>query len=351
MPRPASSRCVTRVSSDATTCACLERLAEPSRGVAEIADGRRGEDDHGSSLRTAADAVRGRRMRLRRGIRSRGAATVGRMSEQRADARRAGRRAPRGRTDAPAAPLPRRPRRPPARGTARHAPRPMVVGPRLDPAPPALWYWGGPILVTLIAAVLRFWNLGHPQALVFDETYYVKDGWTLLHYGYESSWPEDADADFEAGDTDIFLDEPAVRRASAARQVDDLARHGRVRRRQRVLVARDHGARGHDRRVRAHARRPPPLASTIVAVIAGVPLRGRRQRDRDVAGRAARQLGHALRAARLLVRAARPGAAARLLERRLATARGAGTTRTTGPASGRGRGWSPRASPSARRGP
>ena len=72
-----------------------------------------------------------------------------------------------------------------------------------------LWYWGGPILVTLLAAVLRFWNLGHPQALVFDETYYVKDAWTLLHNGYESGWPEGADADFVAGDTDIFLDEPA----------------------------------------------------------------------------------------------------------------------------------------------
>lgn len=72
-----------------------------------------------------------------------------------------------------------------------------------------LWYWGGPILVTLLAAVLRFWNLGHPQAIVFDETYYVKDAWTLLDNGYESSWPEGADADFARGDTDIFLDDPA----------------------------------------------------------------------------------------------------------------------------------------------
>ncbi|WP_022894747.1 dolichyl-phosphate-mannose--protein mannosyltransferase [Agromyces subbeticus] len=73
----------------------------------------------------------------------------------------------------------------------------------------ALWYWGGPILVTLIAATLRFWNLGHPQAIVFDETYYVKDAWTLLQNGYESSWPEGADADFAAGDTGIFQDAPA----------------------------------------------------------------------------------------------------------------------------------------------
>jgi dolichyl-phosphate-mannose-protein mannosyltransferase len=69
-----------------------------------------------------------------------------------------------------------------------------------------LWYWGGPILVTLIAAALRFWNLGHPQAIVFDETYYVKDAWTLLQNGYESSWPEGADAEFAAGDTGIFDD-------------------------------------------------------------------------------------------------------------------------------------------------
>lgn len=72
-----------------------------------------------------------------------------------------------------------------------------------------LWYWGGPILVTLLAAVLRSWNLGHPQAIVFDETYYVKDAWTLLHNGYESAWPEGADADFARGDTDIFTDDPA----------------------------------------------------------------------------------------------------------------------------------------------
>ena len=72
-----------------------------------------------------------------------------------------------------------------------------------------LWYWGGPILVTLLAAVLRFWNLGHPQALIFDETYYVKDAWTLLQNGYESSWPEGADEDFARGDTGIYEDGPA----------------------------------------------------------------------------------------------------------------------------------------------
>ncbi|WP_353827134.1 dolichyl-phosphate-mannose--protein mannosyltransferase [Agromyces sp. SYSU T0242] len=92
------------------------------------------------------------------------------------------------------------------------------VGSRLDdwwsglhstPRRRALWTWGGPIAVTLLAAVLRFWNLGHPQAIVFDETYYVKDAWTLLANGYESSWPEGANEDFARGDTDVFGDDPS----------------------------------------------------------------------------------------------------------------------------------------------
>ena len=92
-----------------------------------------------------------------------------------------------------------------------HEPEPEPRGSRLDdwwgrllatPRRRALWYWGGPILVTLVAAVLRFWNLGHPQSIVFDETYYVKDAWTLLQNGYESAWPEGANEDFAAGDPD-----------------------------------------------------------------------------------------------------------------------------------------------------
>ena len=68
-----------------------------------------------------------------------------------------------------------------------------------------MWVWGGPIAVTLLAAVLRLWNLGHPHSLVFDETYYVKDSWTLLHLGYEARWPAEADASFNAGQVDGYL--------------------------------------------------------------------------------------------------------------------------------------------------
>ncbi|MRG60865.1 phospholipid carrier-dependent glycosyltransferase [Agromyces sp. CFH 90414] len=78
-----------------------------------------------------------------------------------------------------------------------------------DPRRRALWYWGGPILVTLLAAALRFWGLGHPQQVVFDETYYVKDAWTLWQNGYESTWPEGSDEAFADGDSSGFSDDPS----------------------------------------------------------------------------------------------------------------------------------------------
>ncbi|MFB7246097.1 phospholipid carrier-dependent glycosyltransferase [Streptomyces populi] len=52
--------------------------------------------------------------------------------------------------------------------------------------------WVGPLLVTLLAGLLRFWNLGSPKAVIFDETYYAKDAWALFHRGYEVNWAKDA---------------------------------------------------------------------------------------------------------------------------------------------------------------
>jgi dolichyl-phosphate-mannose--protein O-mannosyl transferase len=52
--------------------------------------------------------------------------------------------------------------------------------------------WGGPVLVALVAGLLRFWHLSSPDAVIFDETYYAKDAWSLLQYGYEGSWPKNA---------------------------------------------------------------------------------------------------------------------------------------------------------------
>lgn len=67
------------------------------------------------------------------------------------------------------------------------------------PARMKAWYWGGPLLVTLLGAILRLWDLGSPHSLVFDETFYVKDADTLMHLGYESGWEAGADESFAAG--------------------------------------------------------------------------------------------------------------------------------------------------------
>ncbi|MFE9679690.1 dolichyl-phosphate-mannose--protein mannosyltransferase [Streptomyces sp. NPDC006259] len=52
--------------------------------------------------------------------------------------------------------------------------------------------WLGPLLVTLVAGVLRFWNLGSPRKVIFDETYYAKDAWALVHRGFEVNWDKNA---------------------------------------------------------------------------------------------------------------------------------------------------------------
>jgi dolichyl-phosphate-mannose--protein O-mannosyl transferase len=68
---------------------------------------------------------------------------------------------------------------------------------------------GAPVLVVIIAAVARLWHLGNPHALVFDETFYVKDAWTLMNLGYEAAWPSEADELFAAGNTNVFSTLPS----------------------------------------------------------------------------------------------------------------------------------------------
>ena len=63
-----------------------------------------------------------------------------------------------------------------------------------------LWYTLGPFLVTALAALLRLPRLGSPETLVFDETYYVKAGYSMLELGYEGEWGEEPNAAFEVGD-------------------------------------------------------------------------------------------------------------------------------------------------------
>lgn len=59
-------------------------------------------------------------------------------------------------------------------------------------------------IVGAVAAFLRLFNLGSPHALVFDETYYVKDAWTLSRLGYEGNWKSGADELFVTGQFDSF---------------------------------------------------------------------------------------------------------------------------------------------------
>ena len=72
-----------------------------------------------------------------------------------------------------------------------------------------LYSWLVPLLITVLAGILRFWNLAHPHALVFDETYYVKDAWSQWNLGYAATWPSGADERFAAGETDIFTTDPS----------------------------------------------------------------------------------------------------------------------------------------------
>lgn len=56
--------------------------------------------------------------------------------------------------------------------------------------------WLAPLVITAIAALLRLINVAHPHQLAFDETYYVKDAWSLWTLGYEGTWGENANDAF-----------------------------------------------------------------------------------------------------------------------------------------------------------
>lgn len=77
----------------------------------------------------------------------------------------------------------------------------VLDGIRSNPARQRLTSWLVPLLLTVFAGVLRLVNLGHPATLAFDETYYVKDAWSLWTLGYEGTWGEKANELFAQGDT------------------------------------------------------------------------------------------------------------------------------------------------------
>src|SRR5690606_4168153 len=83
----------------------------------------------------------------------------------------------------------------------------LQSGAMTNPATARLLGWLVPALITLFAAALRLINLAHPHQIMFDETYYVKDSWSLWNLGYEAKWGGGADTQLLAGDDSALQSE------------------------------------------------------------------------------------------------------------------------------------------------
>ncbi len=92
----------------------------------------------------------------------------------------------------------------------RPTPAPMDAQPVRD----RRWWlrtWGTGVAITLFTFFLRAWRLGEPREFSFDETYYAKDAWSLLHHGHVHKYVEDANDQILGGQTTgIWLDEPSM---------------------------------------------------------------------------------------------------------------------------------------------
>jgi dolichyl-phosphate-mannose-protein mannosyltransferase len=94
------------------------------------------------------------------------------------------------------------------------ATRPARVSEPPSPPPRAaitLWGWLAILAVTTVGGVLRFWRLDRPHSLVFDETYYVKQGYSMFKAGYELQWAGEGkvvDPKWNAGNVDVFTKNP-----------------------------------------------------------------------------------------------------------------------------------------------
>ena len=77
---------------------------------------------------------------------------------------------------------------------------------RVPPMTDRLVGWLVTLVITAIAFAIRAYRIGQPKALIFDETYYAKDAYSLLKFGYERTWPKNADASILAGNPDVLQD-------------------------------------------------------------------------------------------------------------------------------------------------
>jgi dolichyl-phosphate-mannose-protein mannosyltransferase len=71
--------------------------------------------------------------------------------------------------------------------------------------------WTASIAVALLALFLRLWKLGKPHVFEFDETYYAKDAWSLVHFGYVREYTAKANEHILDGQvTGEWKDDPSM---------------------------------------------------------------------------------------------------------------------------------------------
>ncbi len=82
---------------------------------------------------------------------------------------------------------------------------------RLRDAPPddRALSWLVTLGITALAFLIRAVGISYPRGILFDETYYAKDAYTLLKLGYEGSWPENANEMIAAGNVDVYTAQPS----------------------------------------------------------------------------------------------------------------------------------------------
>jgi len=55
--------------------------------------------------------------------------------------------------------------------------------------PPETWRgWLMTLVITAGAFILRCWHIGQPSAIMFDETVYAKDAYSMYQFGYQGTW-------------------------------------------------------------------------------------------------------------------------------------------------------------------
>jgi dolichyl-phosphate-mannose-protein mannosyltransferase len=69
----------------------------------------------------------------------------------------------------------------------------------------SFWGWAGPVLVTLFGGFIRFYRLSKPNAVVFDETYYVPDANSILRHGVELNHVKSVNSLLLKGDPSFLL--------------------------------------------------------------------------------------------------------------------------------------------------